>query len=186
MLRRREMVLPTESNLIKFDTMTFGTTSNTAPYFQASITKGNHFNIFYYRRSTSSYGYPYISLHEISNTWESSWPVIGEYAVGDFIEMYLKNFTVISQAATTGEDKTDFAARSVTDGSFCFGWGSADTAQSIPNTTGLVGDLYYSATAEVANQFNAFRGLGRNTSSQGMRCRIEFDLWVYINGTRII
>lgn len=185
MLRRREMVLPKEDNLLKFDDMTYGTTSTAIPYFQVTTSKGNHFNVYFKRRSSSGNGYPYCSLREISRTWSSAWPAMGSYEIGDEIDMYLKNFTVISNN-TTGTDKTDASFRSLSDGSFCFGVGSADTAYTIPNTAGLVGDFHYNVVVTNANSFNCFRLLGRNTSSQGMECRFEFDLELYINGTRLI
>ena len=185
MLRRREMVLPADDGLIKFDDMTFGVTTNTSPYFQATTSNGNHFNVFFYRRSASGY-YPYFSPHEISNAWSSDWPALGSYEIGDEIDMYLKNFTVVSQASTTGTDKTDATFRKLSDGSIGFGVGSADTAYTIPNTVGLVGDFHYNTVATAANSFNCFRLLGRNTSTQVMKCRIEFDLELYINGARLI
>jgi len=169
-------------NLVRFDDITYGTTALAEPYEQVIVTNGNHFEIFFYRRSK----FLSIGLHEASNASKNAdWPTIFSFSTGDQIDWRLKNFTVISNATTTGTDKTDVCFKTSA-GGILFGYNTVETAITIPNTAGLVGDISYSGTAASDGAVNNFYFYSRNTSSQNTRCRFSFDLEVSVNGTRII
>lgn len=185
MLRRREMVLPSDDGFLKFDTMAVnhGTAS---PYWSVETSRGNHFNVYLYRRAINTSTGPYISLHEIANAWNAEWPEIMQYTPGDFIEFYLKNYNVTTHGTDGGGPcKFDFRFVKAGNGSNAFGPSTASASFTIPEV-GPAEDLYYSVTAAGTNAANCVRIYGRNTANQYMRCRFEFDLELYVNGERII
>lgn len=186
MQRRREMMqrVVSPSTLITFDTMTYGTTGLSEPYGQVKTSNGNH---FYYYNRRRNYG-AYISPHECANAFDASWPAILEAQVGDVIDMHLKNF-IVSGAASNSPIFTVALASATGSSGYMAGFSNGYTGNGDNRIRIAVGDLgdFEAATTVTADYVARAIRIYMNASGQGTGGpKINFDLEVYKNGTRII
>lgn len=175
--RRREMMQSASVPLITFNDMTAGTTALAEPYGQLKTSNGNH--IYYYNRRRN-YGI-YWTIDQADATYSASFSKIFSVRAGDSVTIKAKNF-IVSGAASN----SPLLTISYRDSTGQLGGFTSGNANRISISVGNLGDFETTSVMPRDASVNAFR-VYMNASGQGTGGpKINFDLEVYKNGTRII
>ncbi len=174
--------------LLKFDDRDFTVSAAGGGYKRTYLkaTNGNRFEYYCGRRGTS-----YLVLatpDDTSKTWNAAWPAVFSLNAGDVLDFVLKDVTVTCDKSSSYNGYVQVTLRRESTGAAVVGW-TGNTSESPLYAVGGSPKQYtelsvsYTAQEDIDLAAIQFYSYG---SAQSCNMKIQCDVEVYVNGTRVM